>query len=217
MMMRKLKQQFKMVKPKRQKLVVVLTVSLVSSLFITPCLPGVPCFAGVLVSPVWLVSGIPGIPSIPFSPISHVALFPWSPLSSRYPLYLRNPCLSCPFCSLGILWGEISVKITQWSSRSIRVYGLFIWVQSFHLGMVWSFHSGMVFSFGHGLFIRAWSFHLGMVFSFVYGLFICIWSFHLGMVFSFAYGLFIWVWSFHLGMVLCRQLPISLVLCQLHQ
>ena len=103
--------------------------------------------------------------------------------------------------------GEISVKITQWCSRSISVYGLFIWVQSFHLGMV--------FSFGHGLFIWAWSFHLGTVFSFGYGLvfgtvmgmvfsfFHLYFSFGLamGMVFSFWHGLFIWVLSFHLGMV----------------
>ena len=50
---------------------------------------------------------------------------------------------------------EISVKITQVCSRSIRVYGIFIWV--------WSFHLGMLFSFGYTLFfIRVPSSHLGI-------------------------------------------------------
>ena len=44
----------------------------------------------------------------------------------------------------GELWGEISVKITQGCSRSIRVYGIFIWVWCVFI-WVWSFHSGMVF------------------------------------------------------------------------
>ena len=51
-----------------------------------------------------------------------------------------------------MLWGEISVKITQWCLRSIRVCVIF--------------YLGMVFSFGYGLFIWVWSFHLGMAFSF---------------------------------------------------
>ena len=91
-------------------------------------------------------------------------------------------------------------QLTAWCNTYIHSYGgrsvsklhsgLFIWVQSFHLGMVWSFHSGMVFSFGHGLFICVWSFHSGMVFSFRHGLFIRAWSFHSGMVFSRSAGLF---------------------------
>ena len=73
----------------------------------------------------------------------------------------------------------------------------------------------MLFSIGYGLFIWMWSFHLGVVFSFGYGLFIWVCSFHSGMLFSFGYGiasfghgiatfgcgLFIRVWSFRLGVV----------------
>ena len=42
-----------------------------------------------------------------------------------------------------IVWGETSVKITQGCSRSIRVYGIFIWVWCVFI-WVWSFHSGIM-------------------------------------------------------------------------
>ena len=49
----------------------------------------------------------------------------------------------------------------------------------------------VLLSFEYAFFIWVCSFHLGMVFAFGYGL--CIWvcSFHLGMVFAFGYALFI--------------------------
>ena len=56
-------------------------------------------------------------------------------------------------------WGEISVKITQWCSHSIRVYGIYIRLGMMCFIWVWSFHSGMVFSFGYGLFVQVWCFH----------------------------------------------------------
>ena len=49
-----------------------------------------------------------------------------------------------------LIWGKISVKITEWCSRSVRVYGLFIWVWYGVFIWVWSFH-------------WEWFFRLGMV------------------------------------------------------
>ena len=43
------------------------------------------------------------------------------------------------FLGMWRLWGEISVKITQGCSRSIRVYRIFIWVWCVFI-RVWSFH-----------------------------------------------------------------------------
>ena len=55
-------------------------------------------------------------------------------------------------------------------------------VSTFHLGIY-----GINFSLGYGLFIWVWSFHLGMLFIFEYGLFIRVWS---SMESIFWYGIF---------------------------
>ena len=83
-----------------------------------------------------------------------------------------------------LLYGGRSVSKLQWCLHLIRVCAIFIWVLSFHLGMV--------FSFGYSLFIWVYSLFILGIALFRHS-FIWVWPFLLGIVFSFGYSLFIWV------------------------